>query len=117
MSQNPPTPVVDIEITEVAARLEAGAVLVDVREPNEFEAGHAIDAISHPLSTLGETHTQLPTDKTLVCICKMGGRSARAATALADAGYQVVNVTGGMMAWEHEGYPVVTDDHRTGAVI
>ena len=49
----------------------------------------------------------IPSDRTVVCICRVGGRSGAVATALAGAGYDVRNVDGGMLAWEAAGYPVV----------
>ena len=51
----------------------------------------------------------LPTDRTVVCICRVGGRSGAVAGALAGRGFDVRNVDGGMLAWEAAGLPVVTE--------
>lgn len=92
-----------------------GHVLLDVRELDEWAAGHAPHAVHVPL---GELHPdRLPTDKTLMVICRSGGRSQRAVNALQDAGYQVLNVAGGMTAWEASGLPVVRSDGGPGTVI
>ena len=60
---------------------------------------------------------ELPTDRTVVCICRVGGRSGAVAAALADAGYDVRNLDGGMLAWEAAGYPVVSAAGDPGRVI
>ena len=60
---------------------------------------------------------EIPTDRTVVCVCRVGGRSGAVATALAGAGYDVRNLAGGMLAWEAAGLPVVTDDGGTGRII
>ena len=60
---------------------------------------------------------ELPTDRTIVCICRVGGRSGAVAAALAGAGYDVRNVDGGMLAWEAAGFPVVDGSGGPGRVI
>ena len=94
-----------------------GALLLDVRENDEWHAGHAPQAIHIPLGQLGDEHGTLPTDRTIVAICRMGGRSNNAATALRNAGYDAVNYSGGMRAWAAANQPVVTDDGAPGRVI
>jgi len=83
--------------------------LVDVREPDEWEAGHAEGAYSLPMSQLAERMGELPQEATLLVICHSGGRSARVAATLADAGYHAINVAGGTMAWQSAGGVVVAD--------
>jgi rhodanese-related sulfurtransferase len=88
--------------------------LVDVREPHEWAAGHAPDAVHVPL---GELHPdRLPHAERLLCICRSGARSSQAVASLRDAGYDAVNVEGGMNAWDADGLPVVRDDGHPGAV-
>ena len=94
----------------------AGAVLLDVREPDEWDAGHAPGALHVPLGRLGAEHTRLPTDEPVYCVCRSGGRSDQAARALRGAGYDARNVAGGMQAWEAAGLAVVTDTGGPGAV-
>jgi rhodanese-related sulfurtransferase len=107
----------EVLAADAAASVEGGALLLDVREPDEWLAGHAPDAQHIPLGQLGARFEELPKDRPIVCICRVGGRSARATEALRGAGYDVVNLAGGMRAWAAAGQPVVTDDGSPGAVI
>jgi rhodanese-related sulfurtransferase len=83
--------------------------LLDVREPDEWEAGHAPGAVHIPLGDLGQRSGEVPSDQTIYVICRSGGRSGRATEALNNAGWQAVNVAGGMQRWAAEGRPMVTD--------
>ena len=74
--------------------------LVDVREVEEFEALHLEGARNLPLSQLADTYEQLDKDQLYYVICKSGMRSARACQFLAEQGYEVINVQGGMDALE-----------------
>ena len=106
----------DIHLDE-AARLvtEADAVLLDVREDDEWSVGHAPGAIHMRLGDLDPSH--LAADKPIVAVCRSGNRSRTAATRLADAGLRVYNLAGGMKAWEGSGQPVIRDDGTTGSII
>ena len=75
--------------------------LVDVREVEEFEALHLEGARNLPLSQLADTYEQLDKDQIYYVICKSGMRSARACQFLAEQGYDVINVQGGMTAFEN----------------
>ena len=75
--------------------------LVDVREVEEFETLHLEDAQNLPLSQLTDTYDQLDKDLLYYVICKSGMRSARACQFLAEKGYDVINVQGGMTAFEN----------------
>jgi rhodanese-related sulfurtransferase len=97
--------------------LDDGAVLLDVREAAEWDAGHAPEAVWIPLSEVGARVEEIPRDRTVVAICRSGNRSRAVAEALAGAGYDVVNVAGGMRAWEATGRPVVAHDGSPGTVI
>lgn len=92
-------------------------VLLDVREPDEWAAGHAPGAVHMPLSTLATEYGKLPEDQPIICVCRGGGRSAKATEALRGVGYDVTNLVGGMKAWQAAGLPVVTDADEPGAVI
>jgi rhodanese-related sulfurtransferase len=96
--------------------VDDGATLLDVRHQEEWDAGHAPDAVLLPLDQLGDRYTELPTDRTIVVICRSGARSARAAEALVGAGYTAVNLAGGMKAWVADGLPCVTDAGDDGVV-
>ena len=104
------TSIPTVAVTDLAASLAArpDALVVDVREPDEYAAGHVPGAVSMPLSTVPVRHHELPRDRTVHLICQAGGRSAQAATWLAKQGYQVANVTGGPGAWVSQGNRVVT---------
>src|SRR4051795_923966 len=107
----------DVTVEDAAGLVEGGALLLDVREPDEWQAGHAPGAGHIPLGELGWRVEGLPNDRSIVCVCRVGGRSARATEALRGAGYEVVNLAGGMRAWAAAGQPVVTDDGSAGSVI
>ena len=109
------TPTVTAE--EGAAKVESGAYLLDVREPDEWQAGHAPGAAHIPLGELGARIDEVPKDRPIVAICRVGGRSEKATIALNNAGYDAVNLAGGMRAWAAANLPVVTDDGSTGSVI
>ena len=75
--------------------------VLDVREVDEFEALHLEGAQNLPLSQLADTYEQLDKDHLHYVICKSGMRSARACQFLAEQGYDVINVQGGMTAFEN----------------
>ena len=96
--------------------LREGAVLVDVREKSEWDAGHAPEATHHPLGGLATSMTHHPQDRTLVVVCRSGSRSARATRMLGKAGFDAVNLTGGMTAWKAAGLPMVNSPGKKGSV-
>ena len=75
--------------------------VLDVREVEEFETLHLEGAQNLPLSQLADTYDQLDKDLLYYVICKSGVRSARACQFLAEQGYDVINVQGGMMTFEN----------------
>jgi rhodanese-related sulfurtransferase len=89
-------------------RIQSGAVLVDVRERDEFEAAHVDGATLIPLSEFAARVSELPKDKEVVLICAAGVRSARAAEYAEAQGYTVTNLEGGINAWAAAGLPVET---------
>ncbi len=80
--------------------------ILDVREPGEYQGGHINGAKLIPLGQLQQQLSQLPKDQTILCVCASGSRSSSAANLLARAGYQVINLRGGMMGWQMSGFPV-----------
>jgi rhodanese-related sulfurtransferase len=100
-------PVPDIDPAAAWELLGAGAFLLDVREDDEWNAGHAPQAVHMAMGTVADRLDELPSDRIVVCICRVGGRSGAIAAALAEAGYDVRNVDGGMLAWEAAGHAVV----------
>jgi rhodanese-related sulfurtransferase len=112
-----PHPVREVDAPTAKDLIDEGAFLLDVREHDEWEAGRAPLATHIPLGQLAARQDELPRDTTVVAVCRVGGRSAQAAGAMARAGYDVVNLDGGMQAWADAGLPVVRDDDEPGAVI
>lgn len=87
-------------------RLKQGALLIDVREPHEYDEVHATGAVLMPLSSFPEQHASLPRDAELIMICRSGARSEQAGKFLLDVGYaNVTNLTGGTLAWIQDGLP------------
>jgi rhodanese-related sulfurtransferase len=103
MSINEVTP------TEAMELLDGDAVLIDVRQESEWDLGHAPMATLIPLAELPDHLEELPRDRVVVCVCRSGARSLRAATFLQENGYDVRNLTGGMIAWATEDLPFVSD--------
>jgi rhodanese-related sulfurtransferase len=87
-----------------AAERPAGAVLLDVREDDEWAEAHAPDAVHVPMGRL--TPDNLPAGRPVYCICRSGSRSARVVDVLTAAGVDARNVAGGMEAWVAAGLPV-----------
>jgi rhodanese-related sulfurtransferase len=87
------------------------AVVLDVREQDEWDAGHAPGAVHIPLGDLPARLDDLPdTDAgTLAIACRGGGRSARAVAWLSQQGFDVANLDGGMKAWQAAGKPLAAD--------
>lgn len=104
-----------VDPKQAAELVEAGALLVDVREISEWEAGHAPGALHVPLGQL-EADT-LPRDRVVVTVCRSGARSMQAAQRLNEAGIRVVNLAGGMQAWQATGLAITTDAGEAGSVI
>lgn len=92
-----------------AAGVPDEAWLLDVREDDEWAAGHAPDATHIPLGQLGARTAEIPADLKIYVICRSGGRSARATQALNGAGWQAINVAGGMQDWAAAGRSMITD--------
>ncbi|MEO7007279.1 MAG: rhodanese-like domain-containing protein [Terrimesophilobacter sp.] len=110
-------PYQSLTVQGAQALLDDGAVLVDVRSNQEWNAGHAPAAQHLVLDTLNEHTSGLRHGTTIVTICRSGMRSASAARMLAAKGYSVANVKGGMFAWQRSGGRVVAKNGREGAVI
>ncbi len=109
------------EIIEVAPeeghrRFLAGALLLDVREADEWDAGHAEGATWLPMTELGARQAEISTDREIVVICRSGARSARVTAALRAGGRDAVNLGGGSMAWVAAGLPFVRDDGLPGTI-
>lgn len=105
---NPQT-VPGVSVSEIADDLPEGVLLLDVRENDEWTAGHAPAALHIPMSELAGRLGELPQDDNLFVVCRGGGRSARVTAYLNANGWDAVNVEGGMQSWAASGRPMVTD--------
>lgn len=103
---SPKVPTVDAE--EAHRLLEAGdAVIVDVREPAEWQEARIPGARHIPLGQLPDRHEEVPEDQTVILQCRSGARSATACAHLMEAGLEeVYNLEGGIIAWHRAGLPV-----------
>jgi rhodanese-related sulfurtransferase len=108
------TDVPQVDPAEAARLIDEGAFLVDVREPDEFAAGHAPGAVNMPLEQLDPD--AVPRDRLIITTCRTGRRGAKAAARLLAAGFDVRNLAGGMTAWAAAGLPVVRDDGSPGTI-
>jgi rhodanese-related sulfurtransferase len=107
----------EVSAAQAVELLDKNALLLDVREADEWDAGHAPQAVHIPMSELNQRADELPTDRTIVCVCHVGGRSAMVSDALNRSGWHALNLVGGMEAWQRAGFDVVTDDGAAGSVI
>lgn len=106
---------INVSPTEVAALVEDGAALIDVREHQETTAGHAPGASFMPLQSFNPA--DLPTDRPLIFICRSGARSMAVVNAVSQMGLTTYNVVGGMGSWAGAGLPVVTEAGDAGRVL
>jgi rhodanese-related sulfurtransferase len=115
MQREPAVPAISPE--EASLRIGDGAVLLDVREPDEWSAGHAPTAVHVPLAALAANVDTFDKKTPIIAVCRVGGRSERAAGLLLQRGFDAVNLAGGMQAWEAATLPVVTDSGEEGQVV
>jgi rhodanese-related sulfurtransferase len=106
-----------IDAAEAIARTASGAYLLDVRESDEWEAGHSAAARFLPMSQLRDRLDEVPSDVPVLVICRSGARSAAVTGALRSAGYDATNVTGGMQGWRVAGGDVLRSGGAAGDVI
>ena len=102
----------EISANELTSFVENGSLVVDVREPDEYESGHIPGAILVPLSTVLSNTSEFQSDETVYVVCRSGGRSMQACEILHEVGISnVVNVAGGTMGWISLGNEIVTGEH------
>lgn len=94
-----------------------GEVVLDVREPDEWSAGHITGAVHIPMGAIPERLEELPDAARLVVVCRGGGRSARVVAYLREAGLDAVNLDGGMTAWARAGKPMASERGGPAQVI
>jgi len=91
--------------------------MLDVREHDEWRAGHVPGSVHIPMGELGARQAELPTDRTILCVCRSGNRSGTVVRALAEAGYTTENLDGGLQSWEAYGLDLEDIDGDHGQVI
>lgn len=91
--------------------------IIDVREPQEWDAGRIEGAVHIPLGDLEMRLDQINRDREIVTVCRSGGRSTQAAQLLTARGFRAASMDGGMQAWEDAGLPVMTPDGQPGTVV
>ncbi len=101
-------PIEQVRAADVQNKLRAQPrpLVLDVRQPEEYRAGHIAGATLIPLGELGQRSHELPRDREIICVCASGSRSSSATRQLGAAGYKAVNMSGGMYAWTSAGLPV-----------
>lgn len=94
----------EITVQEVVEKMENNEVvnMIDVREVDEVRGGHIDGIVNIPLGLLEFRMNELEKKKEYIIVCRSGGRSGQATTFLHEWGFNVTNMTGGMMAWEEE---------------
>ena len=97
----------EVGCDELAEAMDSGALLVDVRMPDEYQVAHVPGAVLIPLPELSERSHEVPKGERVYFICASGGRSLVAAEALNNAGWDAVSVAGGTKGWVSEGRPVL----------
>ncbi len=106
-----------VTLDDLSAHLARGAVLLDVREDEEWAAGHIDDAVHVPMNSVPRALAAQPdlvdAATPVVVICKMGGRSAQVTRWLRDQGYDAYNLEGGMLAWAGAHRPMTSGDGST----
>ncbi|WP_084187780.1 molybdopterin-dependent oxidoreductase [Mycobacterium paraffinicum] len=99
------------------ALIDAGALLLDVREPDEWCTEHAPTAMLLPVGRVRTREDELPRDRRIVVVCRSGGRSAAVTALLRRSGFDAVNLAGGMCAWAAAGLPIVSHGAEPGLVV
>ncbi|MBI1759191.1 MAG: rhodanese-like domain-containing protein [Actinobacteria bacterium] len=102
-----------IPYVEVPA-VPGDALLLDVREPDEWSAGRVKDSLHVPMGQVPARLADIPADRRIVVVCRSGGRSARVTEFLRQHGYDAVNLNGGLQAWDRAGRSLVSDNAGVG---
>lgn len=100
------TPELDAEAVHARLDGKSGPFVLDVREHHEYSSGHIPGARLIPLGALARRMKELPRDREIICVCRSGNRSRSAVRHLTSAGFQAVNLRGGMIAWSRARRPV-----------
>lgn len=91
--------------------------VVDVRYPDEWDAGHIEGAVHIPMDYVFDHADELDRTRPVVTVCRSGNRSAEAAEDFAKEGFEVQNLSGGIEAWVEQGLPIVASDGGSGQIV
>jgi rhodanese-related sulfurtransferase len=97
----------EIDIDQLAGAVRGGAVIVDVREPGEYVAGHVPGAVLIPMGQLPGRMAELDRGAPVYVVCASGNRSATMTRFLRSAGFDAYSVAGGTSGWARSGRPVI----------
>lgn len=96
----------EVDLNHFSAAHEAGAFVVDVREPHEYQRGHVPGSVLMPMGHLRSRSGELPRNRPIYVICASGARSLMAAAHLSADGLDARSVAGGVVAWARAGRPL-----------
>jgi rhodanese-related sulfurtransferase len=101
-------PVIDqISVADLKSAMDAGPVrLIDVREKVEFDSGHLPGAAWIPMSIVPLRKDEFRADEPVYVVCRTGNRSGQVVMWLANQGIQTINVAGGTVSWQNQGFPI-----------
>jgi phage shock protein E len=102
----PPVPSIEAAAAQAKLNEKPKPLVLDVREPSEYAAGHIAGSTLIPLNQLASRMNELPRDREIICVCASGSRSGSAARRLMSNGYTVLNMSGGMSRWQRAGLPI-----------
>lgn len=96
-------------VTQLPAELPDNLVVLDVREADEWEAGHIEGALHMPMGQVPARFAEVPADGQILVVCRVGGRSARVTAYLQAQGFDAVNLADGMVGWQAAGRSMVAE--------
>ncbi len=101
-------PAPTLNALELNEKLKNGnrPLVIDVRQPDEYRSGHIAGAKLIPLGELSRRMKELPQNREIVCVCASGNRSSSATRTLVGAGFNAVNMKGGILSWRRASFPV-----------
>ena len=111
------TQIPTVTVDGVPDPLPEGLTILDVREPVEWQYAHIDGALHIPLATLPERVAEVPADRQVLVVCKVGGRSAQAVMWLQQRGVEAVNLDGGMLDWAAAGRAMVSETGQPPQVV
>jgi rhodanese-related sulfurtransferase len=107
----------ELDPTRAGALIDAGAMLIDVRQPYEFDAGHLAGSANIEMNELSPRAGEIPKDHPVLFICRTGNRSGMATDAFRAAGWNAHNLAGGLEAWVANGRSLEPDDGEVRAPV